>query len=122
VMPLSPAHEAMKNVLIAKCGTVWTSTKNGRKHLLIADQMSWFGAQLDHSLLNLSQIRMCGLSVCDDPWGECHGSGIDCEEAFVSFDLDAANITFETRVPTDDELQEPPQTCPTDNEWNPANV
>ena len=70
VQPYSKEYEAIRNIPIAKCATVWTNPETGQELLLLADQMLWFGSRLDHSLLNPNQIQEYGLKVYDDPIGE----------------------------------------------------
>jgi hypothetical protein len=38
----------VKEVMVARCGTVWTSPNTGHEYLLVGDQMLWFERQMDH--------------------------------------------------------------------------
>jgi len=122
VSPFLESYDATNDVPIAKCGTVWTSDVTGQEYLLVGDQMLWFGDRLGHSLLNPNQMRMFGLSVCDDPWDEYRTLGVDCEDAFIPFEMDGTNVFFETRVPTDWELLNLPVIPITGDTWDPSTV
>jgi hypothetical protein len=52
VTPFLDSYELVKEVMVARCGTVWTSPNTGCEYLLVGDQMLWFGSQMDHSLIN----------------------------------------------------------------------
>jgi hypothetical protein len=39
-------------------------------YFLELNQALWLGEQLDHSLINLNQIRSYGISLCEDPYDE----------------------------------------------------
>ena len=122
VSPFLNTYETTKDIPVTKCGTVWTSVTDGREYLLIGDQMLWFGKQLEHSLLNPNQMQMYGLSVCDDPWDEHRALGIDFGETFIPFETEATNVMFETRVLTNEEIDDLPKLYLTGPEWNPANI
>jgi hypothetical protein len=68
VTPFLDSYELVKEVMVTRCGTVWTYPDTGHEYLLVGDQMLWFGSQMDHSLINPNQIREYGLPVYDDPF------------------------------------------------------
>ncbi len=54
-------YEPVKEVMVARCGTVFLMSPNtGCEYLLVGDQMFWFGSQMDHSLINPNQIGEYG--------------------------------------------------------------
>ena len=67
VTPFLDSYAPTKEVMVARCSTVWTSPDTGKEYLLIGDQMLWFGTQMGHSLINPNQIREYGVPVYDDP-------------------------------------------------------
>jgi hypothetical protein len=121
VTPFLDSYEPVKEVMVARCGTVWTSPDTGREYLLVGDQMLWFGSQMDHSLINPNQIREYGLPVYDDPFSK-QQFGIDGNEAFIPFNTTGTIVYFETRVPTDWETCNLPIIMLTGEEWDPVNV
>jgi hypothetical protein len=43
VTPFLDSYEPVKEVMVGRCCTVWTSPDTGREFLLVGDQMLWFG-------------------------------------------------------------------------------
>ena len=121
VTPFLDSYEPVKEVMVARCGTVWTSPDTGREYLLVGDQMLWFGNQMDHSLINPNQIREYGLPVYDDPFSKSQ-FGIDGNETFIPFNTTGTIVYFETRRPTDWETRNLPIIMLTGEEWDPVNV
>jgi len=121
VTPFLDSYEPVKEVMVARCGTVWTSPDIGREYLLVGDQMLWFGSQMEHSLINPNQIREYGVPVYDDPYSNSH-FGIDGNETFIPFNTMGTIVYFESRVPTDWEMQNLPIIMLTGEEWDPVNV
>jgi hypothetical protein len=66
VTPFLDSYELEKEVMVARCGTVWMSPNTGHEYLLVSDQMLWFGSQMDHSLIKPNQIREYGIPMCDN--------------------------------------------------------
>jgi hypothetical protein len=121
VTPFLDSYEPVKEVLVARCCTVWTSQDSGREYLLVGDQMLWFGTQMDHSLINPNQIREYGTPVYDDPFNASE-FGIDAHEAFIPFDTTGTIVHFESRVPTDWERDHLPVILLTGERWDPVEV
>ncbi len=44
VPPFLGSYELVKEVMVARCGTVWMSPNTGWEYLLVSDQMLWFGS------------------------------------------------------------------------------
>ena len=89
------------------------------EHLLVADQMLWFGTQLPNSLINPNQLRAYGLNVNDDPFDHSRMFGIDSENLFIPFDTTGTVIHFDSRVPTEWDKSHLPGVLLTGEDWNP---
>lgn len=103
--------------------TTWSDPGTGLSYILIIHQALYFGTQLDHLLINVNQIRITGLSVCDDPYDRYRNIGIETSDIFIPFSLDGNTLNFESHVPTEDELTNCPYIILTDDtEWDPNSV
>jgi hypothetical protein len=121
VTPFLDSYEPVKEVMVTRCGTVWTSPNTGREYLLVGDQMLWFGSQMDHSLINPNQIHEYGIPVYDNPFSQSQ-FGIDCKDDFIPFNTTGTIVYFESRVPTDWEMRNLPIIILTGGDWDPVNV
>jgi hypothetical protein len=107
-------------VPVATVATAWDDPDTSQTFILIIHQALYFGSQLDHSLINPNQIRVTGIGVCDDPFDRYQKIGIESEQAFISFQTEGNTIYFESRVPTQSELDEKPYIVLTDDhDWDP---
>ena len=88
----------------------------------MADQVLWFGSKLHCSLINPHQIRSNGYSVCDDPWDPNQPLGLDLEGVFIPLHSSGPNLFFESRVPTDWEMDNLLIIKLTAPVWNPADL
>ena len=68
VSPFLSTYEPVSEIPLARCCTVWMDQSDSSEHLLVGDQMLWFGNQLPNSLINPNQLRAYGLIVNDDPF------------------------------------------------------
>jgi hypothetical protein len=100
VTPFLDSYEPVKEVMVARCGMVWTSPNTGHEYLLVGDQMLWFGSQMDHSLINPNQIHEYGIHMYDNPFSQSQ-FGIDCNDDFNPFNTMGTIVYFESRVLTD---------------------
>jgi hypothetical protein len=82
VTPFLDSYEPVKEVMVTRCGMVWTSPNTDREYLHVGDQMLWFGSQMDHSLINPNQICEYGKSMYDNPFSKSQ-FGIDCNDDFI---------------------------------------
>jgi hypothetical protein len=121
VTPFLDSYESVKEVLVARCCTVWTSQANGREYLLVEEQMLWFSTQMNHSLINPNQICEYGLPVYDNPFNAAQ-FGIDTDDTFIPFDTTGTIVHFETRTPTDWEERNLPVIILTADQWDPVGV
>ena len=114
-------YEPRRNVPVAKCATVYTCY-DGQLYLFVADQVLWFGASMPNSLINTHQIRAFGLSLCDDPWDPNREIGMDTGELFVPFYTEKWNVLFESRVPSEWELNNLHVIEQTGPHWDPLSL
>ena len=121
VTPFLDSYAPIKEVMVARCSTVWTSPDTGREYLLVGDQMLWFGTQMSHSLINPNQIREYGVPVYDDPYN-VQQFGIDGHEAFIPFNTTGTIVHFESCVRTDWESRNLPILLLTGEQWDPCGV
>jgi hypothetical protein len=75
------------------------------------------------SLINPSQMRHYGVTVSDDPTDGTRAFGISTDDVHIPFKMDGTTVYFETRVPTQYELEN----CKTiqvtdDTVWDPSSV
>ncbi len=120
--PFSNDYQPKVNVPVAKCSTAYTGPNSGHSVLLVADQVLWFGTNLHCSLINPHQIRSYGHSLCDDPWDPHRPIGLDVEVLFVPFQSAGPNLFFETRVPTDWEMDNLQVVDITGPHWDPYDI
>jgi hypothetical protein len=121
VTPFLDSYEPVKEVMVARCGTVWTSPNTGCEYLLVGDQMLRFVSQMDHSLTDPNQIREYGIPVYDNPFSQSQ-FGIDCNDDFIPFNTTGRIVYFESCVPTDWEMRNLPIIMLTGEDWDPVNV
>jgi hypothetical protein len=100
VTPFLDLFELVKEVMVARCGTVWRSPNTGHEYLLVGDQMLWFGSQMDHSLINPNQIHEYGIPMSDNPFSQSQFV-IDCNDDFIPFNTTGTIVYFESHVLTD---------------------
>lgn len=123
VSGFSSEMEAIEDIPVARVATAYTDA-TGKTWILILNEVLFFGSKLDHSLINPNQIRHYNIMVCDDPRDPFRDLGIDHRKAFIPFETEGACVFFETRVPSDEELE----TCDyielTNDEvpWDPEHV
>jgi hypothetical protein len=115
------SFKAIPEVPVATVATAWDDPDTSQTFILIIHQALYFGSQLDHSLINPNQIRVAGIGVCDDPFDRYRRIGIESEQTFIPFRTEGNTIYFESRVPTQTELDEKPYIVLTDDhDWDPT--
>ena len=100
-------HNEMEvhDVPVATCATAWMHPHSGEVFIFMFNEALYFGDQLDHSLINPNQIRHFGIDVEDNPFRP--RIGIDVREGlFIPFDKTGTTISFESRLPTAEELDQ----------------
>jgi hypothetical protein len=70
VTPFLDSYELVKEVMVARCSTVWMSPNTGWEYLLVGNQMLWFGSEMDHLLINPNQICEYGIPVYDNAFSQ----------------------------------------------------
>jgi hypothetical protein len=93
VTPFLDSYKLEKEVMVARCGTVWISPNTDHEYLLVGDQMLWFGSQMDHSLINPNQICEYGIPMYDNPFSQSQ-FGIDCNDDFIPFNTQGLLCTL----------------------------
>ena len=87
-----------------------------RLHILIINQVIYFGASLDHSPINPNQIRYFGIPVSDNRYESGQYFGIDYDNQFIPFKTEGSTVFFNYFVPTDAEINTFPHMVLTDIE------
>ena len=121
VTPYTDEYAPKKDVPVAKCATVYTSDE-GLSYLLVADQVLWFGSSMPNTLINPHQLRHFGVLLCDDPWDPHRELGMDTGSLFVPFYTEGSNVVFESRVPTDWEMNNLDVIEITGPHWDPSRL
>lgn len=97
------------DIPIYNAATAYTN-ENGETLILIFGRGLWFGDKMDKSLINPNQMRAYGIKICDDPIDEHRELGIVAKdesgkEEFIPLMMIGSTCTFDTRCPTEDEMQ-----------------
>ena len=122
VYTYSDQYDAIKGIPVATCATV-VSGDNGLDFLLISCEKLFFGKDMEHSLLNQNQIRAHirhhGGTV-QDGFTKDRDFGINTKDAFIPFYMVGFAISFDSRIPSNHELEMLPQVVITSKEpWDP---
>jgi hypothetical protein len=124
VIPFTNDYKPMKDIPVVSAATAWTNDETGEVVILYFHQILWYGKRLQHSLLNPNQIRHYGRPLCDDITDRSRPFGIDIDSEFIiPFTMSGTNIYFQSRVPSQWELEN----CRTfvmthDSTWEPTTV
>ena len=124
VSPYSDSYEPIRNVPIVQGPTSITSATTGETLILVFNGAIWMGDHLDHSLLNPNQLRHYGIVVQDNPYDNTalHLASHD-DEFVMPMAAYGTTIYFDSRTPTDYELQKSPHIILSSHaEWNPREV
>eukprot|EP00804_Cyclotella_cryptica_P025211 CCRYP_010328-RA/>CCRYP_010328-RA protein AED:0.46 eAED:0.46 QI:0/-1/0/1/-1/1/1/0/110 len=110
----------MKGISVARCATAYTHPVTGTTYILVSNEALYFGKSMDHSLVNPNHVRSFGIPVSDNPFDTGRPFGIDREDLYVSFRTKGSTVYFNTRVPSDDELESCKfvELTDGDTEWN----
>ena len=102
---LENEYDAQNNVQICSAVTA-VDLDSGETILLEAGQGLWFGDRMARSLINPNQLRAFGIPVCDDPTDPNRALGIYLEdEYFVPMQMSGSTCTFNSRCPSNEELE-----------------
>jgi hypothetical protein len=117
---------AMNKIPIATIATAWSDEHTGQGFILIMHEVLFFGNDLDHSLINPNQIRHNGFQLFDNPYetDPSRQMGIVVTDTDrIPFQSLGTTIYFNTRFPTDHEMETYPHvvlTC--EAPWDPSTV
>ena len=117
---------AVDKVPIATVATAWSDEHTGQGFILIMHEVLFFGNDLDHSLINPNQVRHNGFQLFDNPFetDPTRQMGIVLNESDrIPFQSQGTTIYFNTRYPTDHEMETYPHvvlTC--EAPWDPSGV
>ncbi len=109
-------------------GTVWTDPVDSQSYLLVIHQALYFGDTMRHSLLTPNQMRCQGVTVDDcprqfDPTSS-HSITVPREDGpslSIGLEIYGAISAFETRKPTQEEIENLPRAELTGTTWDPNN-
>jgi hypothetical protein len=100
VYPYDSAYAPITNVPIVSGATAYDHP-DGSTYILVFHESLYYGAKLDHSLMNPNQIRHNGVDFWDNPYDEYHDLSIshpNCPD--IPLRLHGTKLSFKTRVPT----------------------
>ena len=123
--PFSDEYDSMSNVEVCATAKAWDNPIMGHASVLEFYQGLWFGSKLPNSLINPTQCRLFGISLCDDPFDRHRKIEMyDTETGTViPLAMHCSTCHFKSRVPTKLELDTLPQIVMTSNElWDPASL
>ena len=110
---------------IATVATAWSDEHTGQGYILIMHETLFFGNDLDHSLINPNQIRSNGFDVFDNPYEPDPSRQIgivinDTER--IPFKSSGTTIYFNSRDPTDYEMDTYPHVLTSEMPWDPSGL
>ena len=108
VSPYADEYDAIKNIPVVMGATVWTNSQNGVPILRVFNEVLWMGDRLHHMLINPNQLRSYGVDVQDNPFAK-EDLTIITDDNIIPLDTQATTIFFDTRSPTEVELQQLPR-------------
>ncbi len=93
-------------------------------YILIFNKAIWMGELLDQSLINPNQLRFHGVDIHDNPFGDVAINIASDDGEFIRpMQADGTTIFFDSRTPTNHELDNCPHVVLTSSsEWNPREV
>ena len=111
------------NVPIVSGATAYTCHDTNQTYILVVNEGLYYGNKLSHSLFNPNQLRMFGNPVWDNPFDHSRGLEIELKDLTIQLRSKGTKLLFETRAPTDEELQNCPHVQLTSRQpWNPHEV
>ena len=123
VTPYTNDYQPITNVQVVNAVTAFTDESTGVTSILHFNQVLWYGNRMKMSLINPNQLRHFGIAVSDDPTDNTRPFGISGDDLFIPFLMDGTTVYFETRVPTEWELENCKHVEMTDDSlWNPSQV
>jgi hypothetical protein len=119
-------YDPITNVSVVNAATAFTDESTGDETVILRfNQALWYGNWMKMSLINPNQLRPCyGVTVPDDPTDSTRAFGITVEDdVYGPFKMEGMTVYFETRVPTQYELENCKMIQLTDETvWEPSSV
>ncbi len=110
---------------MVQAATAYDDPDTGETTILILNEATWMGDQMEHALVNPNQLRACGITVQDNPFSEAPiFIGTEGNEFVLPLKSKGTVLGVTTRIPTDQELQTclPHVQLSSEHEWDPQNV
>jgi len=100
--PFSNTYKALQKIPIVLVATTYDNVVTGVTFILVFHQKLWFGNNLATSLIFPQQIRLYGLSFCNDPYDPNKQIDIHGPETltFLSFTVENEMVGLTTQIPT----------------------
>ena len=113
----------IENVPIVSAATAWDDPITGQTYIIVINEALYYGTKLDHSLINPNQVRAYGINFWDNPYDRERGLRIEVDDIVVAMETKGTKVFFDTRAPSEKELQECHHLQFTSKrEWNPGKV
>ena len=111
------------NVPIVSGATAYDCPITRQTYILIVNEALYYGTRLDHSLFNPNQIRDFDIPVWDNPYDKSKSLGIEARQLHIPLTSQGTKVLFNTRVPTNAELNDCPQIDLTSKKpWEPSKI
>ena len=107
VSPYADEYDAIRYVHVVTGATVWTNSQDGVPILLVFNEALRMGDRLHHTLINTNQLRSYRVDVQDNPFAK-EDLAIITDDYIIPLDTQGTTIFFDTRSPTEVELQQLP--------------
>jgi len=106
VSPYSSTYDDIKGVPVVTAATAWTDQESAETWILVFHEGLWMPDAVEHSLLNPNQLRAFGTHVNDNAFDGSPVFLTDPDrDMVIPFHTYGVNLGFETRTPTQDELE-----------------
>jgi hypothetical protein len=113
----------IENVPIVTGATAYDDPVSSQTFIFVFHESLYYGTKLDHSLINPNQVRHYQIPFWDNPYDKERGLCIETSDVRVPLLSKGTKIYFETRVPTEWELNNCVHIDMTSRrEWNPTSV
>ena len=126
VQPFSDSYSSTTNVPIAHGATAWDHPDTGETFILIVNEGLYFGAKMEHSLLNPNQIRHFHNVVQDNPYAPMEDLlriEVPEDDFILPMQTKGVDILFHSRTPNSYELDNCKYvTLTSEHPWNPHQV
>eukprot|EP00957_Ditylum_brightwellii_P160684 12233304-Ditylum_brightwellii.AAC.1 len=124
-MSCSDQYQPVKDVPIGGVATAWTNLRTGNTIVFKMHQVLMFCEELDVTLANLNQIRHVGHMIYDNFIDLHRRLSLEVQDTNieVSFNIKGVIIGFDTRRPTEEELENCTRIALTDDvPWDPQEI